>query len=158
MLLKTGSRFLIVIGNAVPRFNKDRFPVLEAYWEVDNSDFEGRLPFPKDKVPKYFSLNGFFRDVGLSDMFNFMETSAVYSTQHERKVAVGIRGIDSDYVSERLNNFNMFPDKHKKSNGCLFEWRHENNYQYNLKVLSWLENQMKIVVKIFDTPAIQIYE
>lgn len=87
-----------------------------------------------------------------------MSTSMVFNTSSKRRVAVGIRKEDADYVTERLNNYREFPEFHKKSNGCLYKWRDENNYYYNLEVLVWLEHQMQFAVKNFDTPAIQVYE
>lgn len=151
-------RYTIVIGNAIPVFNKDKFPVLEAYWEIDNSYYDGYLPFPCKKVPRYFSFGGFAKDVGLSSMFNFILTSALYNTSYNRKCAVGIRKEDADYVTECLDNFKKFPEIYKKSNGCLYKWRDENNYYYNLEVLIWLEHQMQFAVKNFDTPAMYVCE
>ena len=149
--------YTVVVGNAVPRFNKDKFPVLEAYWEVDNSCFDFDHPFPVN-VPRYFSFDGFCSDVGLRDFFNFIINSTALTGGPQKRVAVGIRKEDADYVTKMLNNFREFPEIHKKSNGCLYKWRKDNNYFYNLEVLIWLENQMQFAVNNFDTPAIQAYE
>jgi hypothetical protein len=143
--------YTVVIGNALPKFNKYRFPKLDAYWEVDNilpenhSEFPPVSIFPRN-ISHKFSIVECAGRVGIWPFFNSVLESACLDI---KRVAIGITKEDANMVSDALKVYvNSVP---------LYSEYDQNTYDENLAVLQWLEWWMQWAVKNCETPAIQAY-
>jgi hypothetical protein len=133
-------RYTIVIGNAVPKFNKYSFPRLDAYWEVENFTIENTPIYPIE-VSRNFCFLSFAREVGLAKFFDCMFGS---NSMTVKFVAMGIRKEDADLFTIILNDY--------LDSGYMINITSE-----NFKILRWLEEWMQWAVKNCETPAIQVY-
>lgn len=148
--------YTFTIGNAVPKFSKDCFPDLEAYWDIDGLTRDDAPSFPNDtdqrnmRSPSYSVWHNFCKNTGLYQLF-YNEDGNLWANHPG---CVGITKEDADIVSAALAKYKLtatLPPGFEEG------WNHTGpaNYDYDLARLIWLEWWMRWAVENCETPAIQ---
>lgn len=126
----------ITIGNAVPEFDKDYFPELNADWSVEGVTHDTAPAFgePTDytnqRWPSYTAWAGFVDDVGLREWHN--------EKFHRHPGCVGLTQDDVVIVSNALKNYVSKDEE---------DW--------NKNRLIWLDYWVRWAVENCETPAIE---
>jgi hypothetical protein len=152
--------YTITIGNAVPEHHKDDFPILSASWEVQGQVLENAPTFENDgmtgasnsRSPSYTDWADFCRATGLYELFFGKEGDEGLMAHHPD--CKGITQYDVDIVTASLKKYQA-----KATLPAGFEKHdytgNEQNYDYHLARLIWLEFWMRWAIANCETPALE---
>ena len=149
--------YTFTIGNAVPKFNKEDFPDLDAHFEVEGASHPEAPVFPNDDMtgngnsrsPSYTVWEDFARETGLHEFF-FTERGHLHAGHPG---CIGITPEDVDTIASALCQY-----RKKATLPPGFEgWGYEGppRYDYHLARLIWLDWWCRWAVQNCETPAIE---